>query len=346
MAQEQVSDLRGDLPVQDEGSSLHECVPKSNAGVMLDRSNLGQLHAAPQQLHRLEGCMYTLLQKVEALQNSDPHEKGDILEQRLEELMAASQRHIQGNSEVMLYQLKSKTEEIQAALHYMLQQQRQMQAESEDSLARRLGGDFQRAVEKVLQLRVFEQAVGDIQERLVSAEAQVEVKTAELNLLQSERTESRATIERLELLVENMQDTSESQRGQWEAELLEKSLEAAGLRRQVEQQRRQLEELTCAQEAEKAELLARSQEAAELRRQVEQQRGQLEDLSRVQQAEQAELLERRLEAVELRRQVEQQQRQLEELHNVRRAEQVVAREEPQGLAQLFVQWLREETERG
>lgn len=119
---------------------------------------------------------------------------------------------------------------------------------------------------EVVQLRQYEQAVQELQARLVDTEAQLDFRTAELELLQRERKECSVTIERLESLVESLQESGESQAGQMEAELLERSREAATLRREVEDQRRRNEDLVKRQEAasraaEEAKTLAAERDA-------------------------------------------------------------------------------------
>jgi hypothetical protein len=79
--------------------------------------------------------------------------------------------------------------------------------------------------------------------RLRETEAQLEAAGVDAQRVEAERATDVATIQRLQALVEAMQETGESQSGQLEAELLARSSECAALRRDCAEQRRRVEEL-------------------------------------------------------------------------------------------------------
>jgi len=101
---------------------------------------------------------------------------------------------------------------------------------------------------EVDQLREYQRAYARLEERLQEAEASLDASEREAVQLRNERSNDHGTIQRLQAVVEAIQESGESEAGHLEAELLERSRENASLRRDAEDQRRRLEELLKSQQ--------------------------------------------------------------------------------------------------
>eukprot|EP00930_Biecheleria_cincta_P064306 TRINITY_DN4986_c0_g1_i1.p1 TRINITY_DN4986_c0_g1~~TRINITY_DN4986_c0_g1_i1.p1 ORF type:complete len:1047 (-),score=400.60 TRINITY_DN4986_c0_g1_i1:179-2959(-) len=122
-----------------------------------------------------------------------------------------------------------------------------LNAQSEDLRKRAL--DSHQLQSEVARLRQFEHAVLDMEAQLRHAEQQLELKTQEAASMASVHESNALTIQRLQGELESMHESGESQAGQLEAELMERSRETAALRREKEEQQRKLEECMKQQEA-------------------------------------------------------------------------------------------------
>eukprot|EP00928_Gymnodinium_smaydae_P036369 TRINITY_DN25433_c1_g4_i1.p1 TRINITY_DN25433_c1_g4~~TRINITY_DN25433_c1_g4_i1.p1 ORF type:complete len:549 (-),score=177.86 TRINITY_DN25433_c1_g4_i1:36-1682(-) len=99
-------------------------------------------------------------------------------------------------------------------------------------------GELQQLRAEVAQLRRVEAACSVLEERLREADARLDEQANENARLQGEGLSAQATIQRLQSLLEAMEDTGASHAGQLESELLERSRECAALRREAEELRR------------------------------------------------------------------------------------------------------------
>jgi len=122
-----------------------------------------------------------------------------------------------------------------------------LNAQSEDLRARALGSHQLQS--EVARLRQFEQAILDMEAQLCEAERQLEQKTQEAANMAALNEGNALTIHRLQGELESMHENGESQAGQLEGELLERSREIVTLRREKEEHQRKLEEFMKQQEA-------------------------------------------------------------------------------------------------
>jgi len=103
--------------------------------------------------------------------------------------------------------------------------------------------ELQQLEAEVLQLRQCKEACGRLERQLREAEERLEASSADSARCQDERRSEHATIQRLQALLESMEERGESQAGQLEAELLAQRRESAALHRQTEEQQLRIEEL-------------------------------------------------------------------------------------------------------
>ncbi|CAE8623530.1 unnamed protein product [Polarella glacialis] len=122
-------------------------------------------------------------------------------------------------------------------------QQSYQNLNAESDLLRQRALESQQLHSEVAQLRRYQEACEDLEVRLREAEQQIEVSGHGSSALQSDHLEALATIQRLTADLESQQENGESQAGQLEVELLERSRECIALRRDRDEQSRRAEEL-------------------------------------------------------------------------------------------------------
>ncbi|CAK0891736.1 unnamed protein product, partial [Prorocentrum cordatum] len=143
--------------------------------------------------------------------------------------------------------------EMEARMQELMRMNAQWQ-QAHQSLSADAESLRQQAVEKnqlqseVDNLQHLERAVGMLQARLQEAEGQLEEVTGEAQQLREMREADQGTIQRLQAVVESVQESGDSQAGWLEAELMERSRECQALRREAEKLRSQVEELARSQE--------------------------------------------------------------------------------------------------
>merc|ERR1719277_804338 len=143
--------------------------------------------------------------------------------------------------------------EMEAQMQELMRMNAQWQ-QAHQSLSADAESLRQQAVEKnqlqseVENLQHLERAVGLLQARLQEAEAQLEEVTGEAQQLREMRESDQGTIQRLQAVVESVQESGDSQAGLLEAELMERSRECQALRRESDKFRSQVEELARSQD--------------------------------------------------------------------------------------------------
>jgi len=96
---------------------------------------------------------------------------------------------------------------------------------------------------EVNHLRQYQQAYAELERRLSTSEQLLAERNLDAENVHALRSGDAATIQRLQTELESLQENGESQAGQLEAELLERSRELVRLRREKEDQQRKMEEL-------------------------------------------------------------------------------------------------------
>lgn len=213
--------------VQQLKAAVEEADKQSAAMAAEQERAAAQLAEEVQTRHVLEGQVSALTEQRTSLMT-----QFESLRNTCGELSAESQQKVGLESQVQeLLRMNAQWQEAHGRLT----------AESEGLRSRVTEG--QQLQSEVVQLRHYERACVELEQRLRDTEAQLEAVGAEMAQSRETREGDQATISRLQTVVESIQDSGESQAGQFEAELLERSHECSTLRRSLEEERRKVEEL-------------------------------------------------------------------------------------------------------
>mmetsp|Transcript_24118 Transcript_24118/g.55696 ORF Transcript_24118/g.55696 Transcript_24118/m.55696 type:complete len:301 (-) Transcript_24118:90-992(-) len=142
--------------------------------------------------------------------------------------------------------------QVQELLHMNAQwQQAHHHLSQEVDLLRHRTYEFDQLKAEVLQLRSGRYELNRLQEQLREAELAMQEAQLEASQLKEASDSERSTILRLQNAIESLRDSGESRCEDLEAQLLESQREVSGLRRELEGQKKQVEELRSTQQASK-----------------------------------------------------------------------------------------------
>eukprot|EP00747_Dinoflagellata_sp_TGD_P095931 gnl/TRDRNA2_/TRDRNA2_166667_c2_seq1.p1 gnl/TRDRNA2_/TRDRNA2_166667_c2~~gnl/TRDRNA2_/TRDRNA2_166667_c2_seq1.p1 ORF type:complete len:618 (+),score=186.22 gnl/TRDRNA2_/TRDRNA2_166667_c2_seq1:1-1854(+) len=121
-------------------------------------------------------------------------------------------------------------------------QQAHQNATQETDNLKQQANEMQHLLSEVAQLRTYQHACQRLEERLNEAEATIARSADEMMRLQEAHMADQNTIQRLQMAMENEQESGETFSGHLEGELLERSRECLTLRRELDEQRRRADE--------------------------------------------------------------------------------------------------------
>uniref|UniRef100_A0A7S0ZXR3 PDZ domain-containing protein n=1 Tax=Noctiluca scintillans TaxID=2966 RepID=A0A7S0ZXR3_NOCSC len=200
---------------------------------------------------KAEECQFErkkALEKVadESLHRETAQEALTGLSERCNTLEADCQKLRRGNAALQL-QAKEKVTlegEVQKLADMNIQWQMAHQALSQETeFLRQRTAELQQLETEVVQLRHFAHTYQGLQQRLLQVETSLLTQTDENRRLQGESSALQDTVQRLQSVLEAVQDSGAMNAGQLEAELLERSCEHASVRREADEHRRQVDEL-------------------------------------------------------------------------------------------------------
>eukprot|EP00929_Paragymnodinium_shiwhaense_P029135 TRINITY_DN16768_c0_g1_i2.p1 TRINITY_DN16768_c0_g1~~TRINITY_DN16768_c0_g1_i2.p1 ORF type:complete len:738 (-),score=305.87 TRINITY_DN16768_c0_g1_i2:98-2311(-) len=255
----EVGELQGQLRQREEAIRLLEAAdPGSSDTSKLLQEKLALSHEVEELRTRGEGlerAMEQLQTERESLTQQCGEERR-LKEEQQREAIALAERC---NSLMTQFEsLRATCENLsldaqqKASLETQVQQLTHMNAQwqqAHDTLhvesegLRRQAAELQQLHAEVARLQRFEGVAVSLQERLNEAERQLETAGDQDSRLQQSRQSDLQTIQRLQEVIESMQASGESQAGELESELMERSRECSILRRELEEQRKKADEL-------------------------------------------------------------------------------------------------------
>jgi len=259
----EVAELLGKLGQREEALRILEAGDAAAGGALVDAARFAQERLAlSQQVEQLqaradeaEGAADALREQFarakeqcaeEARQKEEQRSQATALAEQCDTLMKQFES-LRATCQNLSLDAQGKAElegQVQELMRMNAQWQHAHHALSSESEGlRQRAENLQQLQAEVEQLRRVEATCVALQSRLHEAEGQIEAAREEAEHLNNARQSDYETIHRLQALLDSMHETGESEAGQLETELLERSRECAALRRQSEEHRRRVDEL-------------------------------------------------------------------------------------------------------